>query len=134
MENCVVKGKTPAIEKFLVAFFRVAHGWGVKSLPLFGSPQWEDFLELVAAAPALPVPLHFCSRFSLERGQLEVGLKEHDQIRYAFFHATTIDDDTGRMRFDEESDIGLDLHRDFDDIFEAMFIIGWRIDGFYGYD
>ena len=135
MKECADPKKTPTIERLLVCFLRIAHGWGVKSFPVYGAPAWEDFIEALANAEfSLPVELHFCPRFSLVRDRWEVALEEHDQILCAFFHAADIDDITGRMRFDEECDIGLDLHQDYNDIFEAMFIIGWKIEGFYELD
>lgn len=132
----LVRERTCVIGKLLVAFFRFIHErYNVNSLPAFGTPEWGYFLERIADAElTLPARLNFSMCFSKERDRWEVGLAEHDAVAYAFYLSTTVDPDTRRMRFDDRSTMGLELHWEFDELLEAMFVLGHRVEGFYEFN
>lgn len=136
-KQCAVKEASVLDQAQLIfGFVQVVQSYDIKSLPVFSAPIWQEFLERVHEdlGPQFypsSFELTFCRRLDEATGTWAMSLSNWKEIEFMFAIAADIDVKAGRMRLKEEDGRPLIIQKEHEPFAEAMFMIGWDMDGFY---
>jgi len=133
MLPAIAPEKSVSVEDMVTGFMRYGHAHGVLTYPDFHDESWHLLLRATQDAVPGSIPRSICLEFDPPRqgGSQYPMLKGYKKITAALAVLAPTDRATGRMRLKLESQSGIEMTQSFLGLIEVMFVIGWRIDGFY---